>query len=755
MNKQLIIKGYGGDFSIDSRILRAHNFGSAAGEAELFAQMDAFAALGGRTFDTAAIYGDYECTGNSLSELAIGKWLKQQPNADEFHVITKGGHYSLAAPAVSRVTTEDLRADIERSLRALGRDTIDVYLLHRDNPGIPVGEIMECLDGFVKSGKIRALGSTWKTSRIMEANTYAEARGLQPFSCAEIIWGLAVPLGTNIEQAEMTREEYLACRRMGLTVFAEEADQNGIFADWIREDGFEIPENFAGKATRTVFERAKRLCEELAVSPEQMALAYILNNSVSSGVVVSAYGEKAIKDLMESADLVLSAEQTASLDEPRISSSNLYSGVLHTGRIQTIEIPAVPASFSISKIICGTSGLGSNIPMDESFKILDAYFAAGGRTFDSARVYGMWGKGGQSASERCIGDWIKLNGIRDEIQIITKGCHPDLAAMDVLRVGAKYISEDIEASLGNLQTGYIDIYQLHRDNPDIPVAEIIECLHGYVLSGTVRSLSASNWTTARIGEANDYAKSRGLTPFTSSEINRSLAVFNGGAGSGTLAASDEDLAFYAGRGIPILAWGSLGGGYIIKGVQGKLDSLNPVYIGQFGNEASDQRVRNTKMVMRDSGLSAEELCIAYLTNNSVTTASIIGASGAGQMEKLMKAAGLIIPEEIIADLEFLPDHVRTAMEQGAASQGKHPLDKPFDMDSTVKELMGDDDYKDIREVIFGNAGSNPALLATVNNLSLRQILKFPGAEASVSGEKIEGFLAAMNTRRLELLEERK
>jgi aryl-alcohol dehydrogenase-like predicted oxidoreductase len=755
MSKQLIIKGHGGDFSVDPRILRAQNFGSVMSEAESFALMDAFSALGGRTFDTAAIYGDYECAGNPLSELTIGKWLKQQSNADEFRVITKGGHYSLSASEISRATPECLRADIEQSLRALGRNTIDVYLLHRDNPGIPVGEIMECLDGFVKSGKIRAIGSVWKTSRIMEANVYAEAHGLQPFTCAEILWGLAVPLGLNDEQAEMTREEYLDCLQMRLAVFAEDADQNGVFGDWIREDGFKIPENFASKATRVAFERAKRLCEELAVSPEQMALAYILNNSVKSGVVMGAYREDALKNLMESMDLVLSVEQAASLDEPRIPSSNLYSGVQRMDRMQTIEIPALPASLSISKIICGMSSLGSNIPMDESFKILDAYFAAGGRTFDTARVYGMWGKDGQSASERCIGDWARTKGVRDMIQIITKGCHPDLAAMDVSRVGAKYISEDIKASLENLQTGYIDIYQLHRDNPDVPVAEIMECLHGYIRSGTIRAISASNWTTARIDEANDYAKSKGLTPFTSSEINRSLAVFNGGAGSGTLAASDEDLTFYAGHGIPILAWGSLAGGYIIKGVQGMMDSLNPVYLGQFGNEASDRRVRNAKAVMRDSGLSVEELCIAYLTNNSVTTAAIVGASRAEQMERLMKAAGLIIPGDMISDLEFLPDYVRVAMEQGLGDQGKRPLDKPFDMDTTVKELMSDDDYKDIREVIFGNAGSNPALLATVNNLSLRQILRFPGVEASISGEKIEEFLAAMNIRRLELLEERK
>ena len=82
----------------------------------------------------------------------------------------------------NRVTPEDIAADLDESLRQLGLDTIDLYLLHRDDPDVPVGPIVEALNEHLRGGKIRAFGgSNWTHERIAEANAYAADHGLVPF----------------------------------------------------------------------------------------------------------------------------------------------------------------------------------------------------------------------------------------------------------------------------------------------------------------------------------------------------------------------------------------------------------------------------------------------------------------------------------------------------------------------------------------------------------------------------------------------
>jgi len=335
-----------------------------------------------------------------------------------------------------------------------------------------------------------------------------------------------------------------------------------------------------------------------------------------------------------------------------ISDAGDHPVATRTGSMRTMEIPTKPDPFNVSRIILGTAQYGTRVPEDMAYKLMDLYYSEGGTTIDTANVYGRWGSTGESLSEMYIGRWLKANGLRDKMQIITKGCHADMATLDVLRVGAEYIRVDIEESLNNLQTDYIDIYQLHRDDLSVGVEEIMECLHEYILNGRIRAISSSNWTTARMEAANKYARDNDLTEFNGSEINRSLAVLNQGVtGSPASYMTEEDFDYYRKTGIPIFAWGSLGGGYIINGVKGTPDKVSALFKEKFQNEESDRRIENVKRVMAYSGLTAEELCVAYLTNHEITTAALIGVEFPEQIPPLMKASDLIIPQEMIEDLE--------------------------------------------------------------------------------------------------------
>ena len=140
-----------------------------------FALLDAVYDQGVTAFDTARHYGN----GN---EAVVGRWVRERGLRDRVVIVGKGAHHS---PERNRVTPEDIADDLDESLRQFGFDTIDLYLLHRDDPSVPVGPIVEALNEHQRAGKIRAFGSSnWDHERIAEANAYAEAHGLIPFAAS-------------------------------------------------------------------------------------------------------------------------------------------------------------------------------------------------------------------------------------------------------------------------------------------------------------------------------------------------------------------------------------------------------------------------------------------------------------------------------------------------------------------------------------------------------------------------------------------
>ena len=157
------------------------------------ALLDAFVAAGGTCLDTAHIYG------GGKSERAVGNWLNRGNNREKMVVLDKGAHHDSSGP---RVNPEAILADLTESLNRLQIETIDLYLLHRDDPNVPVGPIVECLNEQYRFGKIRAFGgSNWTTERIQEANNYAGMYGLKPFVASSPHLSLAVPSGPPCGQA--------------------------------------------------------------------------------------------------------------------------------------------------------------------------------------------------------------------------------------------------------------------------------------------------------------------------------------------------------------------------------------------------------------------------------------------------------------------------------------------------------------------------------------------------------------------------
>lgn len=140
----------------------------------------------------------------------------------------------------------------------------------------------------------------------------------------------------------------------------------------------------------------------------------------------------------------------------------------------------------ISRLVHGTIMLSMQ-KKDEGYAILDGMYSLGVNTFDSAVIYGD--------GERVLGSWMQERGNQKHIVILTKGGHHNAWRK---RVTPFDIQSDVHDSLVKLMSDYIDIYILHRDDPNAPVGPIVEVLNQLHHEGKIRAFGGSNWTHSRL-----------------------------------------------------------------------------------------------------------------------------------------------------------------------------------------------------------------------------------------------------------------
>jgi len=147
---------------------------------------DAFLSFGGNVIDTARVYSDWVKPEIGRSERVLGDWFSRSKKRNHVILFTKGGHPDMNVPVpdlhLNRLSRQDMVYDVEASLKALRTDYIDIYFYHRDDKSIPVSELIETLQSFVKEGKIRYYGcSNWTSSRMKEADEYCRRMGYRSF----------------------------------------------------------------------------------------------------------------------------------------------------------------------------------------------------------------------------------------------------------------------------------------------------------------------------------------------------------------------------------------------------------------------------------------------------------------------------------------------------------------------------------------------------------------------------------------------
>jgi aryl-alcohol dehydrogenase-like predicted oxidoreductase len=157
----------------------------------------------------------------------------------------------------------------------------------------------------------------------------------------------------------------------------------------------------------------------------------------------------------------------------------------------------------VSRVGLGCNNFGSRIDRDETRAVVEAALDAGITFFDTAEVYG-----GGGGSERMLGEI--LEGRRERVVLATKfGWAPDRG-----HGGEEYVRRAIEGSLERLRTDYVDLYYLHKPDPDTPIGDTLRALDELVREGKARAIGCSNFSAEQLVEADRVARELGTARFT-------------------------------------------------------------------------------------------------------------------------------------------------------------------------------------------------------------------------------------------------
>ena len=262
------------------------------------ALFDDYYERGGNAFDTAVVYG---------SEPIVGHWLQTRGVRDEVTVIVKGAHTPNCTPA-------GLTRELGQSLENLGIECADIYMLHRDNLEVPVGEFVDALNQHKNAGQIKVFGgSNWSLERLQAANEYAKSKGLQGMQVASNNFSLARMVEAvwagGISSSDADSRAWFA--QNGISLFAWSSQARGFFARadraftadeeltrcWYSDDNFQR------------LERAQQLAREKNVSPVVIAAAYVLSQPFPIYALIGPRALSETRDSMEALEVQLTPDE--------------------------------------------------------------------------------------------------------------------------------------------------------------------------------------------------------------------------------------------------------------------------------------------------------------------------------------------------------------------------------------------------------------------------------------------------------------
>lgn len=316
-----------------------------------------------------------------------------------------------------------------------------------------------------------------------------------------------------------------------------------------------------------------------------------------------------------------------------------------------------PLETPVCRLVLGTS-FGRSVDQAYADALFDDYQARGGNCFDTSLVY--------FDVETTLGRWMKARSNRHQVVLHAKAAHHETIQTagspyeyHRARVTPREIVSDLEETLRRLDTDYVDLFVLHRDDPDQPVGPIIECLAAEQAAGRIRAFGASNWSIPRLEEANAYAAARGLSGFVSSSPNLALAFMNEPSWPNCLTACDRfSREWYARHRFPLFAWSALALGFFSGRYRPRdvlteeefrtlmLDRWTSDVVRVYYSDRNFERLERARQLAREKRVNPTQIALAWVLQQGPHVFAVVGPRTTQELAELFAAFAIgLTPEE--------------------------------------------------------------------------------------------------------------
>jgi aryl-alcohol dehydrogenase-like predicted oxidoreductase len=300
------------------------------------------------------------------------------------------------------------------------------------------------------------------------------------------------------------------------------------------------------------------------------------------------------------------------------------------------------STLEVTVVGLGANNFGGRIDFPASRRVIDAAIARGINFIDTSDSYGNRG-----GSEQYLGEI--LGAKRKSIVLATKFGLPMDDSGRKRGASRRYIMEAVEASLQRLRTDWIDLYQLHRPDPQTPIEETMRALDELVRAGKVRFIGCSNLSAAQVNEAQETAKRHGLAAFVSCQDEYSLLERE---------VERELLPVIKARGMGLLPYFPLASGLLTgkyrQGAplpEGSRLAKNKRHADDVLTEHNWRIVNALQAFVAPRGRTMLELAFSWLLRDPVVPSVIAGATTPEQVEQNIAAAGWTLTPEELAEID--------------------------------------------------------------------------------------------------------
>jgi aryl-alcohol dehydrogenase-like predicted oxidoreductase len=288
----------------------------------------------------------------------------------------------------------------------------------------------------------------------------------------------------------------------------------------------------------------------------------------------------------------------------------------------------------------------------ETARMIDRALDAGINVIDTSDNY----SGGQS--EEFVGSILAKSGKRDQVVLATKVHQQMGEGLNRSGNSRRWIMQEVEESLRRLQTDWIDLYQIHRPDPDTDIEETLSALTDLIRAGKVRAIGTSTFPADQIVEAQWVAQRRGLARFTCEQPPYSLLVR--GVEAGVLPAVQR-------YGMGAITWSPLAGGWLtgqyrvgqelpetrrVMMLPERYDMALPA------NQAKLKAAEELAVLAQEAGLSLIEMALAFVIRHPGVTSAIIGPRTMDHLDSQLPAADVVLSDDVLDRIdEIVPPGV--------------------------------------------------------------------------------------------------